>query len=169
MQFSPPPDVDTLSTKLPPLNHHDTDKMLPSLSSVTGVHALRGDTMLEQHNMTSPSPHWPPLNGPLAYRQPANPTAHRADSPATMDFDGSNSVTSAPSPDLHSSSNSLNLDDPDVRLAAEALGDLRAGTCCHEFNRWQTFPSRHFSCKFLTNIRLQISFPRRLIQQVWHQ
>ncbi|TWU70966.1 hypothetical protein ED733_001317 [Metarhizium rileyi] len=43
-----------------------------------------------------------------------------------MDFDGSNSVTSAPSPDRHSSSNSLNLDDPDVRLAAEALGDLRA-------------------------------------------
>lgn len=54
--------------------------------------------------------------------------SHRSDSPATtMDLDGSNSVTSAPSPDRYNSNNSVNLDDPDVRLAAEALGDLRAG------------------------------------------
>ncbi|KAK9439984.1 clock controlled protein [Metarhizium brunneum] len=126
MQFSPPPDVDTLSTKLPPLNNHDTDKILPSLSSLTGVHGFRGDPILDHQNFRSQSPHWPPLSGPLAYRQPPNFSTRRAESPATMDLDGSNSVTSAPSPDRHSSNNSLNLDDPDVRLAAEALGDLRA-------------------------------------------
>ncbi|KAG8408588.1 transcriptional regulator opi1 [Metarhizium acridum] len=126
MQFSPAPDVDTLPTKLPPLNNHDTDKILPSLSSVTGVRGFRGDPILDHQNFPSQSPHWPPLSGPLAYRQPHNPSTRRADSPATMDLDGSNSVTSAPSPDRYSSNNSLNLDDPDVRLAAEALGDLRA-------------------------------------------
>jgi hypothetical protein len=47
-----------------------------------------------------------------------------------MDFDiGSNSVNSAASPDRYGDGRapSVNLDDPDVRLAAEALGDLRAG------------------------------------------
>lgn len=102
--------------------------------------------MLDQQNHASPPPppHWPSLNGSLAYRQPHNPTAHRADSPATMDLDGSNSVTSgAPSPDRHSSNNSLNVDDPDVRLAAEALGDLRAGTMLQHlfrFSRFATLP-----------------------------
>ncbi|KHN94927.1 clock controlled protein [Metarhizium album ARSEF 1941] len=126
MQFSPPPDVDALSIKLPPLNHHDNDKILPSLSSVTGVYGFRGDPLLDHQNLPPQPPHWPPLNGPLAFRQSPSASAHRADSPATMDLDGSNSVASAPSPDRHSSSNSLNLDDPDVRIAAEALGDLRA-------------------------------------------
>jgi hypothetical protein len=37
--------------------------------------------------------------------------------------------TASPSPDHHHNgrSSSVSLDDPDVRLAAEALGDLRAG------------------------------------------
>lgn len=153
MQFSPPPDVDALSTRLPPLNHHDNDKMLPSLSSVTGVHAFRGDHMLDQQNLTSQPPQWPPLNGPLAYRQPPHPSTHRADSPATMDLDGSNSVTSAPSPDRHSSNNSLNLDDPDVRLAAEALGDLRAGTICCDIGT-------HFSFLLLSSACFSFSRAR---------
>ncbi|GAB0137023.1 hypothetical protein EsDP_00005306 [Epichloe bromicola] len=131
MQFSPPPDFDTLSTRLPPLAHHDNDKMLPSISSVTGVHPLRGEAMRDDLNRQpshQPFHNWSPLNGPLAYRQPPPPmNSHRSDSPATtMDLDGSNSVTSAPSPDRYSSNNSVNIDDPDVRLAAEALGDLRA-------------------------------------------
>ena len=126
MQFSPPPDADSLPNRLPPLNHHGNDRVLPSLSSVTGIHALRGDPLRDQQNHHSLQ-QLPPMNGPFAYRQYSGSIGPRADSPATMDFDGSNSVTSAPSPDRHSSTNSLTLDDPDVRLAAEALGDLRAG------------------------------------------
>ncbi|KAK2616952.1 transcriptional regulator opi1 [Conoideocrella luteorostrata] len=129
MQFSSPPDVDSLPARLPPLTHHDNDKILPSISTVTGVHPLRGDPLRDEqtHQASHPPPQLPPLNGPLAYRQPPPPiNATRADSPATMDLDGSNSVTSLPSPDRQSPNNSVNLDDPDVRLAAEALGDLRA-------------------------------------------
>ncbi|KAG5979342.1 hypothetical protein E4U55_005267 [Claviceps digitariae] len=136
MQFSPPPDLDTLSTRLPPLTHHDNDKVLPSLSSLTGVHAFRGEGMRENqdHQASHPSSHinWPPLNGSLANRQspPAQLNIHeRAGSQATtMDLDGDVSVTSGASspPGRHSPSNMVNLDDPDVRLAAEALGDLRA-------------------------------------------
>jgi hypothetical protein len=50
-----------------------------------------------------------------------------------MDLDtGTNSVNSNASPDRYDRygdgrAPSVNLDDPDVRLAAEALGDLRAG------------------------------------------
>ncbi|PNY24046.1 Clock-controlled protein 8 [Tolypocladium capitatum] len=66
----------------------------------------------------------------MAYRQP-QPPVHRPDSPAAMDLDGS-SIASATTPDYQldgGPNNGLNLDDPDVRLAAEALGDLRAGAC----------------------------------------
>jgi hypothetical protein len=47
-----------------------------------------------------------------------------------MELDASsNSVISAASPDRTHElrASSVSLDDPDVRLAAEALGDLRAG------------------------------------------
>ncbi|QUC22531.1 uncharacterized protein UV8b_06772 [Ustilaginoidea virens] len=128
MQFSPPPDVDALSTRLPPLTHHDDDKMLPSISTVTGVYPLCRDPIRDGLNF-APHPsqqQWPPLAGPLAYRQPPPISAHRSNSPATMDLDGTNSVASVPSPGPLSPRNSVTLDDPDVRLAAEALGDLRA-------------------------------------------
>ncbi|KAG6037448.1 hypothetical protein E4U41_005090 [Claviceps citrina] len=117
------------------MTHHDSDRVLPSLSSVTGVHALRGEAPREDrqhpasHSSHSLPIQWPPLNGPLAYRQssPAPLNMHGADSPSrTMDLDGNNSVSSAPSPGRYSPSNCVNLDDPDVRLAAEALGELRA-------------------------------------------
>lgn len=52
------------------------------------------------------------------------------DSASSMDMDTrSNSVVSMASTDgpLDGRSGSVTLDDPDVRLAAEALGDLRAG------------------------------------------
>jgi hypothetical protein len=52
------------------------------------------------------------------------------DAASAMDMDTrSNSVVSIASTDgpLDSRSASVTLDDPDVRLAAEALGDLRAG------------------------------------------
>lgn len=60
------------------------------------------------------------------------PQAHKIDIAGAMDVDASsNSVTSTASPDGRNEgragSVNLNIDDPDVRLAAEALGDLRAG------------------------------------------
>ncbi|KAL7823736.1 transcription factor Opi1 domain-containing protein [Trichoderma gracile] len=152
-QFPSPSDND----RLPPLVHHDGDStVLPSLSSITGDVAMRGDDQHRhsqhphspQHlhslpSIHSPPPlhanHWPsPFNGPAAsslnsYRQQPPPPFHAPDSPATaMDMDGSASVASAASPspdriyDGTPTPSSLTLDDPDVRLAAEALGDLRA-------------------------------------------
>jgi hypothetical protein len=55
--------------------------------------------------------------------------ARAAGSPARMDIDtGSGSVTSAATSDhFEGRAGSVSLDDPDVRLAAEALGDLRSG------------------------------------------
>lgn len=143
------PDVPTTALVLPPpnqprpLSHNDNDALsnsnntLPPLSSVTGGQplALRGDAMMNH------SPHpvhsWPPLNPIASYFPSPGQThqaqhAHRLDSPSTMDLDASsNSVASAASPDRHMDgrASSVNLDDPDVRLAAEALGDLRAGEC----------------------------------------
>ncbi|KAH6611463.1 clock controlled [Trichoderma cornu-damae] len=129
--------------RLPPLVRRDVDnRILPSLSTITGDVAADH----HRHSLHSPPPppppllhpnHWPAsLNGSAAsplnsYRQP--PPFHAPDSPATaMDMDGSASIASAasPSPDrLYDGTptpTSLTLDDPDVRLAAEALGDLRA-------------------------------------------
>ncbi|PNP49661.1 hypothetical protein THARTR1_09672 [Trichoderma harzianum] len=147
-QFPSPSDND----RLPPLVHHDGDsRTLPSLSSITGDVAMRGDDqhrpLQHLHSLPNPPPlhqnqsqnqnqnqnHWPSsFNASLhSYRQP--PPFHAPDSPATiMDMDGAASVASAasPSPDrLYDGTptpSSLTLDDPDVRLAAEALGDLRA-------------------------------------------
>lgn len=127
---SPPPPAPDPSAKLPPLAHHDGDgKTLPSLSSITGSQAPFRSDHPADHAAMAPS-NWSPasLNATIPYRQPSQQPS-RADSPATMDLDGSNSVTSANSPDRQheGTPSSVNLDDPDVRLAAEALGDLRAG------------------------------------------
>ncbi|KAJ4864031.1 transcription factor opi1 domain-containing protein [Trichoderma breve] len=140
-QFPSPSDND----RLPPLVHHDGDsRTLPSLSSITGDVAMRADDQHRPpqhlHSLPNPPPplhqnqnHWPSsFNGSLnSYRQP--PPFHAPDSPATiMDMDGAASVASAASPspdriyDGTPTPSSLTLDDPDVRLAAEALGDLRA-------------------------------------------
>lgn len=132
MGFSPPaysnsahaiklPDVP--NTELPPLSHleADNDIKLPSLSSLTSEMAL-----------DPPKNHWPPLNPIHSYHPLAPLGPQTMDSPTRMDLDASsNSVVSAPSPDrlLDARSSSVSLDDPDVRLAAEALGDLRAGLC----------------------------------------
>ena len=130
--------------------------VLPSLSSITGD-IPRPDAMMLNHNQpTAEMPSWPPLSaypphgqhpppsslhssqslhGLASFQHPHPPSLplpalQRLDSPATMDLDASsNSAASATSPDRQHAvrSASLNLDDPDVRLAAEALGDLRAG------------------------------------------
>ena len=67
------------------------------------------------------------MNPLTAYYTPGH--AH-ADDALKMDVDASSTGTlSAASPDRNydARSNSVSLDDPDVRIAAEALGDLRAG------------------------------------------
>ncbi|KAK1537558.1 hypothetical protein CPAR01_07671 [Colletotrichum paranaense] len=76
---------------------------------------------------TVPLTHWPSLNPLTTYYTPSH--AQSADSPARMDLDVvSNSAMSAASPDrfYEGRAASVSLDDPDVRMAAEALGDLRA-------------------------------------------
>ncbi|KAL6849089.1 transcriptional regulator opi1 [Amphichorda felina] len=79
-----------------------------------------------------PASQWPasnPLMQHPGFVAPSRPAQYKADSPLTMDLDtASNSAASAASPDSrsHGRAGSVNLDDPDVWLAAEALGDLRA-------------------------------------------
>ncbi|SPO00743.1 related to CCG-8 clock-controlled gene-8 protein [Cephalotrichum gorgonifer] len=122
------------ATDLPPIQSasalaRENGNTLPSLSSVTGCQPLRNtSSQLADSSNTAPpqSAHspWPTLNHRDSLQQP-----HAAEgSPARMDVDTtSNSATSAASPDYFDGrASSVSLDDPDVRLAAEALGDLRA-------------------------------------------
>ncbi|KAH8664429.1 transcription factor Opi1-domain-containing protein [Xylariales sp. PMI_506] len=70
---------------------------------------------------------WPSLNPLTAYYTPSH--AESSEAPLQLEPDSSSSsATSTASPDHteHGRSSSVSLDDPDVRLAAEALGDLRA-------------------------------------------
>ncbi|KAJ4135173.1 transcriptional regulator opi1 [Fusarium equiseti] len=114
------PDVPTSdpSTYLPPLARvADNDIKLPSISS------LRSEMALEPPRAWGPLPPMPPNHAPMPLG------LQSIDSPTRMDLDASsNSVVSAASPDrlLDARAGSVSLDDPDVRLAAEALGDLRA-------------------------------------------
>ncbi len=81
---------------------------------------------------TPGSSHWPSLNPLTAYYTPSH--VQPAESPPRMDVDAvpssSSGTLSAASPDKYydGRASSVSLDDPDVRMAAEALGDLRAGT-----------------------------------------
>ncbi|ATY60865.1 clock controlled [Cordyceps militaris] len=113
------------SAKLPPLANHDNSRTLPSLSSIAVPQHRRHDMSLD-HSAMAPS-NWTPQANTMTYRQPP-PQPSRAESPVNGDFDGNNSVTSDASPDhqKEGTPTSVTLDDPDVRLAAEALGDLRA-------------------------------------------
>ncbi|ORY72175.1 transcription factor Opi1-domain-containing protein [Pseudomassariella vexata] len=93
----------------------------------------------------SPAPpqpqHWPSLNPLTAYYTPSH--VQSADSPMRMDVDSnSNSGVSASSPERFSDgrASSVSLDDPDVRLAAEALGDLRADFVSSPPNRNTPLP-----------------------------
>ncbi|KAK8040926.1 transcription factor Opi1-domain-containing protein [Apiospora phragmitis] len=70
--------------------------------------------------------HWPSLNPLTAYYAPSHVQGAE---PMQMEGDSTNSsVSSAASPEQYETgrASSVSLDDPDVRLAAEALGDLRA-------------------------------------------
>lgn len=108
--------------KLPPLLLNDNDRMLPAISTITGNTGTRSPSGgLGFHRPPPPSQ----LSGSMPFRQ-MRPI--HSDSPASMDVD-TTSAASTPSPDRQKEDTptSITLDDPDVRLAAEALGDLRAG------------------------------------------
>lgn len=100
---------------------------LPPLSSLTG----------RPHGPSPPlksaADHWPCLNPLTAYYTPDHvqaPVPFREHPPRyRMDIDmtGTQAVAS-PARTADGRASSVSLDDPDVRLAAEALGDLRAGT-----------------------------------------
>lgn len=108
--------------KLPPLLLNDNDRMLPAISTITGNTGTRSPSGgLGFHRPPPPSQ----LSGSMPFRQ-MRPI--HSESQASMDVD-TTSAASTPSPDRQKEDtpSSITLDDPDVRLAAEALGDLRAG------------------------------------------
>ncbi|KAM7199480.1 Transcription factor Opi1 domain containing protein [Naviculisporaceae sp. PSN 640] len=98
------------STELPPIQSH-SDKFasasnnttLPSLSSVTGGPPPPLPPMHQRQ--PEPIKHWPSLNPLTAFYAPSH-----VEPPKTV----------------QPRAGSVNLDDPDVRAAAEALGELRA-------------------------------------------
>ncbi|KXJ93562.1 transcription factor Opi1-domain-containing protein [Microdochium bolleyi] len=72
----------------------------------------------------APITHWPSLNPLTAYYTPSH--VEDGGSPMRMDLDtGSNSGTS-PDRFADGRASSVSLDDPEVRMAAEALGELKA-------------------------------------------
>ncbi|KAI5461719.1 transcription factor Opi1-domain-containing protein [Mariannaea sp. PMI_226] len=122
-----PPPLPSLS----PLSHRDQDVKLPSISSLTS-----------DLGPGLPGNHWPHMNSLPPYQPPPLPP-QAANSPVKMDIDtSSNSVVSAASPDrlTDARASSVSLDDPDVRLAAEALGDLRADFISSPPNRNSSLP-----------------------------
>lgn len=104
-------------------DHHD--RSLPPLSP-PAVEPTQRPTVVDHSYQPT---HWPSSNPLSAYYQPsalqASPTSRSTagvDSPSTMDVDGTNSDSRS-----RRAGSVLSMDDPDVRIAAEALGDLRAG------------------------------------------
>lgn len=144
---------DTPKTELPPIklsigtHNEKQNNTLPSLSSLrvsspkslytspapppaqTRPAAPPAPTYAPPPPPVRPQPtHWPSLNPLTAYYNPSH--VEEVEPPMRMDVDSSsNSVESTASPEQFDKgrSSSVSLDDPDVRLAAEALGDLRAG------------------------------------------
>jgi len=129
------PDVPSAElAPIQPVAQHAAGSSLPSLSAVTGPPQapFAPDTRDQAYPTCRPN-HWPSLNPLTAYYA----SSHAPDD-LRMDIDESSTGTfSAASPDRHyeGRANSLSLDDPDVRLAAEALGDLRAGGSTPPSNR----------------------------------
>ncbi|KAK3686154.1 transcription factor Opi1-domain-containing protein [Podospora appendiculata] len=116
---------DAPSTELPPIQtpgeriSSPSNQTLPSLSTVT-----RGQpshfTPHQQQQQFQPEQHWPSLNPFTAYYSPSH-----VQPPSLRYLDGDSSVASPERP-YERRGTSVSLDDPDVRIAAQALGDLKA-------------------------------------------
>lgn len=113
------------STELPPIQpQHErsasaSSQTLPSLSSVTG-----GLQATPEPKAVS---HWPSLNPFTTYYTPS--------------YAQSTEMPASPERSHDRRSTSVSLDDPDVRMAAEALGDLRADFVSSPPNRSTPLPT----------------------------
>lgn len=117
----------SVPTADPPPIHHE--RVLPPLPPMPIESKYRQELAAEAP-LT-----WPSSNPLTAYYQPGpsqlspKPSTRRStDSPNGMDLD-------LPDNRARRGGSVLSIDDPDVRLAAEALGDLRAGMFCEEFSK----------------------------------
>ncbi|CAK7567543.1 MAG: transcriptional regulator opi1 [Sporothrix epigloea] len=160
--------------QLPPIQSlpnsgHDNDtrhKPLPSISSFAG--SIAGSTTSLASSATSittvdsldappySATHWPSLNPLTAYYAPGHAQSSGVDSPLRMDVDSSSTGSTVPagatSPDRFGvRASSVSLEDPDVRMAAEALGDLRAD--------FVSSPPAHNSPLLLSRQRTPVSEP----------
>ncbi|KAI0883046.1 transcription factor Opi1-domain-containing protein [Annulohypoxylon maeteangense] len=150
LRFPDPPKAELAPLKLLNAPSYDDTKPnnnhLPSLSTLTAS----SNPLYTPPNPpepaysppeASPLSHWPSLNPLTAYYNPSH--AQDAESPMRMDVDASSSSgVSAPSPDRFQDgrASSVSLDDPDVRMAAEALGDLRADFISSPSNKHAATP-----------------------------
>jgi len=113
VQLPPIPSVEPLSLD---------ERLTAPTSSMSRESLPRPVEPVERYQPTS----WPSSNPFVSYYQQPQPrngssssrSLRGVDSPGAMDLDDSSG---------HRGGSVLSIDDPDVRLAAEALGDLRAG------------------------------------------
>ncbi|KAK2602893.1 hypothetical protein N8I77_009395 [Diaporthe amygdali] len=132
LNFPQPPSNELAPLQLNPTSDHGVNS-LPSLAYLAGPptsNSLRfasssaaSDTSFSPPVRPRP---WPTGNPYSAYYSGGH--AQSAGSPAKMDLDSLSSGTRGPlSPEpIGGRASSVSLDDPDVRMAAEALGDLKA-------------------------------------------
>lgn len=134
------------TTELAPLQLNAQDhsvNYLPSLASITsppkpptgqfGRAPTRSDTCYSPHSPPA-GLHWPSGNPLSAFYNTGN--GQSAVCPARMDMDSMSGCTRGPlSPEnIGARASSVSLDDPDVKMAAEALGDLKASKSIDSFN-----------------------------------
>lgn len=134
LNFPDPPSTELAPLQLHAHAHEYSISSLPSLASLTRA-STNSSRRFAPSSVTSDTSHsppqrprvWPTGNPYSAYYNGGH--GHLADSPARMDIDSMSNGTRGPlSPDtLNGRASSVSLDDPDVRMAAEALGDLKAG------------------------------------------
>lgn len=115
------------TTELPPIQASYErsagvlSQTLPPLSSVTGSQVQRHAPLPQPTEPSHPAPssrvtnHWPSLNPFTTYYSPSY--LEPGESSPSMDSERSGGRRAA----------SVSLDDPDVRIAAEALGQMRTG------------------------------------------
>ncbi|CAN8096016.1 unnamed protein product [Discula destructiva] len=143
---------DAPNTELAPLQlgaQEHSISVLPSLASLTAPPSASSPSNLARVSTRSdtsysppPRPRgWPSGNPYSAYYTPGH--GQSADSPARMDTDSTSNGTRGPlSPDtMGGRASSVSLDDPDVKMAAEALGDLKANFVSSPRHRTSNLPS----------------------------